>query len=148
MNIELIIGFIAIFTALFVFFSDELLNAVQTIKKRPQVFLMLTLLLMSLLAVCCHGFFSWVVAVLWIGLLYLREWVEHSLLLTNTALTRWLAKLLIMLLFTLGPILSARGYILWKKPVKPQAALRRHSYEISVILGIVIWALMSDIVLI
>lgn len=139
-----IIGFISIFAAITVFFSDELTAYVRALKAKPLLFLALSLLLVSSVTVLCDHCFVWVIVTVWVELLMTIGWVINELRLPNGIIALGLAKWLIFIVVSLTPLCGVWLLIQWKKPFKKIALVwRRQSYEVSVILGVILLLLMG-----
>ena len=134
-----IIGFISIFSAFIVFFSDDLTAYVRALKAKSWLFLALSLLLASSVTVLCEHCFLWVVVTVWVRVLMMVEWLINQLRMHNVTIPFGLAKWLVFVAVCLSPILGARVLILMKKLFEKKALIwRRQSYNVSASLGIMV----------
>lgn len=133
---QVTIAFISIFSAIIVFFADELSAYVKAIVAKPFVFLGFSLFLASTFVLMFDHTFVWIVVTIWIGLLRVLQWLTQHLWLPYGR--AWVAEWMILMFLTTSPIgtvlLIAKIKKLNKKKIK---ALMHRGYMIGAVLGVI-----------
>lgn len=109
------IAFITIFSAIIVFFSEELGGYVKALTKRPYIFMCFSLLILSAGIEMYPTLILWVVLEWWIGLLYVVQGLSYFL---GNFGDQLLAKWVVIMVLSVTPVAIA----LWK-----DEKVRRHS---------------------
>lgn len=132
------IAFVAIFSAILVFFVDELLAYVKKLTARPYALLLFSLLLASALVEMYEHRFLWGLVTVWIGFLLLIQWVAQHIFFHTGA--QFLAKLLVVVVVTLCPIALASAMDLWhkKRSLIVTKSLKKPGYAS----GLFVWVVM------
>ncbi|HVT62950.1 MAG TPA: hypothetical protein VHD33_05655 [Legionellaceae bacterium] len=96
------IAFITIFSAIIVFFVDELTAYIKALLAKPYVFLMFAMILCSALLEMYQQNLLWLLITVWIGLLLVVQWLCHYLSFAPIAL--FLAKFIVIVMVSLTPL--------------------------------------------
>ncbi len=132
------IAFVAIFSAILVFFVDELLAYVKKLTARPYALLLFSLLLASALVEMFETGCLWALVTVWIGFLLLIQWVAQHLFFHTGA--ELLAKLFVVVGGALCPIALASAIDLWhkKRSLIVSKSLKKPGY----VSGLLVWVVL------